>query len=139
GTSTIERSSMVDFRPLLFLNALALMLLVTAGFASIRQDMQAPELTEAGTEAVIAKATKAEPVDDMSAPVPIQEVDTPVSEAEIPPIPTVAHTTEPEELAEEQSSVVPFEVKPMPEEAEMLAMAEPVTAIDAQPQQSRPE
>ncbi|PAV27455.1 hypothetical protein C8D92_107151 [Tamilnaduibacter salinus] len=29
---------MVDFRPLLFVNALALMLLVTAGFASIRED-----------------------------------------------------------------------------------------------------
>lgn len=30
---------MVDFRPLLFINALALMLLVTAGFASIREDV----------------------------------------------------------------------------------------------------
>ena len=30
---------MVDFRPLLFINALALMLLVTAGFASVRKDL----------------------------------------------------------------------------------------------------
>ncbi len=30
---------MVDFRPLLFVNALALMLLVTAGFASVRDDL----------------------------------------------------------------------------------------------------
>ena len=46
---------MVDFRPLLFINALALMLLVTAGFASVREDMartaetmqQEPGLTQA--------------------------------------------------------------------------------------------
>lgn len=36
---------MVDFRPLLFINALALMLLVTAGFASIRQDLTSPQVT----------------------------------------------------------------------------------------------
>lgn len=34
---------MVDFRPLLFVNALALMLLVTAGFASVQKDL--PELS----------------------------------------------------------------------------------------------
>ncbi|WP_404361906.1 PEGA domain-containing protein [Marinobacter sp.] len=42
---------MVDFRPLLFINALALMLLVTAGFASISDDVgraQSPALVEAG-------------------------------------------------------------------------------------------
>ncbi|WP_417514317.1 PEGA domain-containing protein [Marinobacter sp.] len=43
---------MVDFRPLLFLNALALMLLVTAGFASIRNDQPAVEVVEAAAPAV---------------------------------------------------------------------------------------
>ena len=33
---------MVDFRPLLFINAFALMLLVKAGFASVRDDLAAP-------------------------------------------------------------------------------------------------
>lgn len=37
---------MVDFRPLLFLNALALMLLVTAGFASIRDELPTAKATQ---------------------------------------------------------------------------------------------
>ena len=37
---------MVDFRPLLFINALALMLLVTAGFASVRDDLRMTETFE---------------------------------------------------------------------------------------------
>lgn len=44
---------MVDFRPLLFVNALALMLLVTAGFASVRKDL--PELaTPALSDTIVA-------------------------------------------------------------------------------------
>lgn len=49
---------MVDFRPLLFLNTLALMLLVTAGYASIRRDMPAPELAETSTEGVVAGVSR---------------------------------------------------------------------------------
>ncbi|MDO6440708.1 PEGA domain-containing protein [Marinobacter sp. 2_MG-2023] len=43
---------MVDFRPLLFLNALALMLLVTAGFASIRNDQPSGEVVEAAAPTI---------------------------------------------------------------------------------------
>ncbi|WP_336366864.1 MORN repeat-containing protein [Marinobacter sp. C2H3] len=55
---------MVDFRPLLFINALALMLLVTAGFASITPDGQAPRLalaTEAPASPPSPEAPKAAP------------------------------------------------------------------------------
>ncbi|WP_166265403.1 MORN repeat-containing protein [Marinobacter caseinilyticus] len=38
---------MVDFRPLLFINALAIMLLVTAGFASVREPVDAQHLAAA--------------------------------------------------------------------------------------------
>ena len=51
---------MVDFRPLLFINALALMLLVTAGFASVRKDIALPVAQAPQVETAIAKAS-AEP------------------------------------------------------------------------------
>ena len=43
---------MVDFRPLLLLNALALMLLVTAGFASVRDEQPITEAPAPVIEAV---------------------------------------------------------------------------------------
>lgn len=52
---------MVDVRPLLFINALALMLLVTAGFASIRSEVQMTETFEPPTldQTLAAKAVSA--------------------------------------------------------------------------------
>lgn len=85
---------MVDFRPLLFVNALALMLLVTAGFASVRQDQPTP-----------------------STPTPII-AETP-TEAPEPVLPKASATLKAERFA----------VPPMPEEPEMLAIAEPISAI----------
>lgn len=45
---------MVDFRPLLFINALAIMLLITAGFASIRDD------ADSAPDSVVATASSAD-------------------------------------------------------------------------------
>ena len=71
---------MVDFRPLLFINALALMLLVTAGFASVRKDLvttdtTAPALALAQTVAH-ATAPETSPVD---APAPRIKTENPRS------------------------------------------------------------
>lgn len=52
---------MVDFRPLLFVNALALMLLVTAGFASVRKAM--PEWSTPAPINTIAPVTASGPAD----------------------------------------------------------------------------
>ena len=128
---------MVDFRPLLFLNALALMLLVTAGFASIRQDMPSPELAEASTEQVIADASESEPA-ETPASTARPEQDTPAvaqpTEATEEPATPVAEVDIPAPEAEAEPALEPFTVDPMPEDPEMLAMAEPVSAMDAEPQ-----
>jgi len=52
---------MVDFRPLLFLNALALMLLVTAGFASVRDPTPTPIVETVAETAIKPEATPEQP------------------------------------------------------------------------------
>ncbi|WP_036128427.1 MORN repeat-containing protein [Marinobacter nitratireducens] len=107
---------MVDFRPLLFINALALMLLVTAGFASVQRDMasmadtatplkaEAPAI--ANTSRVIAAEPEAPPTPE-PAPEPTLKVakDTEASEPEV------------------------FEISPLADEPQTLAMAEPPQAM----------
>lgn len=89
---------MVDFRPLLFANALALMLLVTAGFASVQDDLRMTTTFEPPTtEQVVASAK----------PMP-----------ETRPGP---------ESAPEETN--PLTVSSMPENPEVLAVAEPPEAM----------
>ena len=114
---------MVDFRPLLFVNALALMLLVTAGFASVRKDV--PEVTVPGVTETIAAA--AEPV---LAPEP-----------QPAPEPALPEPEQPAQPVSETASATPFTLPPMPEQPEMVAVAEPVSAINTRldtPQAERP-
>lgn len=72
---------MVDFRPLLFLNALVLMLLVTAGFASVRDEQP---VAEAPTPAIEAVAV---------APIPeVEAVAKTPAEPEVSPAPPEVNT-----------------------------------------------
>ncbi len=145
---------MVDFRPLLFVNALALMLLVTAGFASVRKDLTAPEAGAPTIAATIEDAThsaepasiqaeaeaepepaKAEP-DIVAEPAPRAEIaaapETPV-EPLIPEPPVAAE--QPDELPVTAET---FAVEPLPADPEVLAYAEPASAVqtitDVQPE-----
>lgn len=106
---------MVDFRPLLFANALALMLLVTAGFASVRDDLRITETFEPPAAEQVVAAVAANP-ETSTPPEPASKVS---AKAE-PPAPEV------------RSPVVdttPFTVPPMPENPEVLAVAEPPAAM----------
>lgn len=125
---------MVDARPLLFVNALALMLLVTAGFASIRQDISLTTTPAGNAES--PQVARAE-----SAPEP---------EEASPPEPDVQHIAAVEEASPSSTAVVrdlpavePFTIAPMPESPDMVAVAEPASAAeprpDAQPQPAKPE
>ena len=97
---------MVDFRPLLFINALALMLLVTAGFASVRKDIMVPVASAPEIQGAIAKASAEPAPAEADKPEPAPEPDQPLT----------AET---------------FTIDPVPEEPEILAIAEPVAAIAA--------
>lgn len=131
---------MVDFRPLLFINALALMLLVTAGFASVSEDVPLADamVTEPeSTQAQIARMT-AEP-EQTSAPQPPAE---PKQSAKpdhgsrpIEPV-TVA------DLPRQPPAAEHFSIAPMPENPTQVAMAEPPSAMptrtDVAPEPARP-
>ncbi|SHK40933.1 Uncharacterized conserved protein [Marinobacter antarcticus] len=96
---------MVDFRPLLFLNALALMLLVTAGFASVRDGQPVTEAPTPSTEAVA------------EAPIPaIEGVAEAAAEPEVSSAPPEVHTE-------------PFRIAKLPEETLVVASAEPPAAL----------
>ncbi|MCM0611610.1 PEGA domain-containing protein [Marinobacter sediminum] len=119
---------MVDFRPLLFLNALALMLLVTAGFASVREEQKIAPLNEApSAEKIVAFATGAS--DSRSGqqqppPAPVEINEKTHSQLETaPPEPATKSTPEPAPRAER------FTIPPMPDEPTVLAVAEPPTAM----------
>ena len=120
---------MVDFRPLLFINALALMLLVTAGFASVRKDISLPIVQAPEVEAVITKASAELGPEPAETPEPVFADAEPEPEPEPEPAPQV----QPEPAPEPEQPLIaePFSVEPMAEEPEMLAMAEPVVAISA--------
>lgn len=120
---------MVDFRPLLFLNALALMLLVTAGFASVRDELPTAD-------------TAQKPVQEGQLPNPASKPlvpKTPQTVAQTPasvPTPAPAPKVVAEAPAEPESSpdrpkvnTEPFRVPELPEEPLQVASAEPPTAM----------
>lgn len=128
---------MVDFRPLLFINALALMLLVTAGFASVREDIavsadntqkqtqQAPKLGEAVTAAN-------------------QEDESVFLDEEPPAIADANNPTPDSNTLEPRIKAAPFSIGAMPENVTLTAKAEPVAAMtqtmtDATPPRPKPE
>ncbi|MDI9245824.1 PEGA domain-containing protein [Marinobacter sp. CHS3-4] len=139
---------MVDIRPLLFINALALMLLVTAGFASVREDIskapdvaqqQEPDLSDAVAQANEDTHQTNDSVfldeEPPSAGKPTDSVsDTPVA-------------TGSASAGSEKSTRVeakPFAIDSMPDDSQLLAKAEPVAAMaptlsDATPEPSLPK
>ncbi|MEX2474217.1 MORN repeat-containing protein [Marinobacter sp.] len=102
---------MVDFRPLLFVNALVLMLLVTAGFASVRQEAALPDSLVTEPDQAI------EPVRTME-PTPVEPPAPPRAEpfaiAPMPENPTVVALAEPPATMETLSDVQPEPVRQPP-------------------------
>lgn len=98
---------MVDFRPLLFINALAIMLLVTAGFASVRDDL----LPNGPSTVEKAVRTTAEPATNEPESVPTETAQATDTEQNKPP------------------TIKPFSIPDLPENPTIVAMAEPVSAI----------
>src|SRR5690554_7047826 len=107
---------MVDFRPLLFLNALALMLLVSAGFASVRKDLTVPVVAASEPIQALMEAIQ-EP-----APEPLPEPEPEPDQTSEAPAPETTPL-----IAE------PFTIQPLPDEPEILARAEPVAALATRP------
>ncbi|AOY87281.1 PEGA domain-containing protein [Marinobacter salinus] len=106
---------MVDFRPLLFLNALALMLLVTAGFASVREDQK----IASAASAPLSGPQKPEPETAVTraGTDPKPENDMPLITREAMPVPA--------------PQAERFTIPPMPDEPTVLAVAEPPAAMPA--------
>ncbi|WP_309043133.1 MORN repeat-containing protein [Marinobacter sediminicola] len=134
---------MVDFRPLLFLNALALMLLVTAGFASVLSELPvaAAPLQSLRDEAPIKPARK---------PVETQSPQTVAEAPETAPTPAPAPAPAPETVAEatvevkaapveQPGSTEQFNIPDLPDKAVMLASAEPPAAIATYTAKAEPE
>lgn len=118
---------MVDFRPLLFLNALALMLLVTAGFASIRNDMPVKDTVQASTQ----ESQLPEPASKPAMPkTPQAAVKTPEPPS-APASETIAEPTpEPEKSpGRPDVNTEPFQVPGLPEEPPQIASLEPPAAM----------
>ncbi|TYC58191.1 PEGA domain-containing protein [Marinobacter sp. BW6] len=106
---------MVDFRPLLFVNALALMLLVTAGFASVRDDLEITETFEAPAIEQVVASGPDEPETSAApepAPTPSAKAESPDPDSRSPAVDTT-----------------PFTVPPMPKNPKVLAVAEPPAAM----------
>lgn len=133
---------MVDFRPLLFVNALALMLLVTAGFASVRDDLSRgmkPVATAPDTEETIARASMDTPVDAQRSDElyqPNSREDVAENDLELPleDDALAASGEKPVNGSETASdanriNAEPFSVPDLPEDPKMLAMAEPVSVM----------
>ena len=106
---------MVDLRPLLFINALALMLLVTAGFASVRDELR---MTEVFEPPIMAQAVAAETNATGKPPAP--------APAEPEPANTVQARTD---ARQPIVDATPFTVPPLPEASTVLAVAEPPSAM----------
>ncbi|MEH6561377.1 MAG: PEGA domain-containing protein [Marinobacter sp.] len=118
---------MVDFRPLLFLNALALMLLVTAGFASVRDELPTEETTQQTVQNSQSPKAVRKPAAELPPPA--------IAEAPIadpaPAVETVAETAIKPEAEPEQPavSIEPFRMPQFPEEPLQVASAEPLAAM----------
>ena len=132
---------MVDFRPLLFINALALMLLVTAGFASVTEEI-------AGTAGTIQQEPQQKPQQKPElgeAVAAANQKDDSVFLNEEPPAAVNAGSTESNEgkAQRRETKAAPFSIGTAPENATLIAMAEPVAALiptmtDATPAPSEP-
>jgi len=97
---------MVDFRPLMFVNALALMLLVTAGFASVQKG---PVLEGSGKPSVAIQQPK------------VDSLPPPAAAPKKPPAQPTPVTQPPEPSITAEA----FEVEPLPDSLETVAFAEP--------------
>lgn len=106
---------MVDFRPLLFINALALMLLVTAGFASVRDEIDSGAALTPPTVSQTLAANAAQ-APQSAKPAKPEAPLTPQPKAD--PAPAEAET---------------FQVPPMPEDPTLLAVAEPPAKLATRP------
>ncbi|MEQ5834450.1 PEGA domain-containing protein [Marinobacter sp. NFXS9] len=144
---------MVDYRPLLFLNALALMLLVTAGFASIQQDAghMPPQLAGEQPEHQAPSPVKA-PDRDTDTPKPVSADESIFADTSSTTSADSAVEQKPtdsdEPSGENTASATPFTIDPVPAtepdpsavsdvEAETkLAMAEPA---NPKPQPAAPK
>lgn len=132
---------MVDFRPLLFVNALALMLLVTAGFASVRNELSVGAdalASEPETEETIAAVASAS-TEPASAELYRETSTAEAATEETPELPladsALAASGEPAgdepdtDPALGDITADPFFIPDMPENPQMLATAEPLSAM----------
>lgn len=112
---------MVDFRPLLFINALALMLLVTAGFASVHDEINSGTALTPPTvsQTLAANAPPANTKTKTESKTPAKTARTAKPADPLPPEPNVKAET--------------FQVPDMPEEPTLLAVAEPAAALTTRP------
>ena len=117
---------MVDFRPLLFINALALMLLVTAAFASVREELAGTSQTEPGLDQAVAAATSTTDsvfLEDERAPAETTR-DTAVKTTDVPEL---ADQAQSKGQVNREVRVEPFTIDP--EKTQLHARAEPVEAM----------
>ncbi|QSP93470.1 PEGA domain-containing protein [Marinobacter salinisoli] len=130
---------MVDVRPLLFANALAFMLLVTAGFASVREDTeqtitdQVPSM-EATVAAVTEEARIAQWDSTVFAEAPVFAEPALEQTATVNQAPDSGSDAADESTRDTSSALsapAPFELLPMQEEPSLLAYAEPVMAMNS--------
>ncbi len=132
---------MVDFRPLLFVNALALMLLVTAGFASVRDELSMGTDTiasEPDTKETIASASS-----DSEAPasdelyreegtaeaVTVEAPELPLEDSALAASGDSSSVEPDTDPAHKGITAEPFFIPELPEDPEMLAVAEPPSAM----------
>ena len=120
---------MVDFRPLLFINALALMLLVTAGFASVKEDLDLAGPAENTRQ----QTALSEAIADAN-----KEDDSVFLEQE------ASVTDRPVQREVRQVKAEPFAIgspaeETPPEETQMVAKAEPVAAMQPTMTDATPE
>lgn len=121
---------MVDFRPLLFINALALMLLVTAGFASIRQDITSANVTTLAQAPLLKQSSETEHSSGLETPISQRQTPAPTTELSgAEPTGTRPATLQTTASFVPSQPAEPPTITPMPEEPELLAMAEPVSAL----------
>jgi len=105
---------MVDFRPLLFINALALMLLVTAGFASVRSSHDLADLPISPSPAEVVETVSVNTTEPATPPQPREPPEPMASTEQAPSEPLIAE---------------PFSVAPIPENSPNMARAEPAGAL----------
>lgn len=133
---------MVDFRPLLFVNALALMLLVTAGFASVRDNLSTEMKSVAGapdTNETIARVSsntpeEAQPSEELYQRDSQENIteDNPELSPESNVLATSGMSSSNDSGTDPEPSPItakPFSVPDLPDDPKILATAEPSSAM----------